>query len=1009
MARRKRLLDDDDSDSSAGSDDEGNFDENDPDARAERELFANPYQHQKKRRRNGKEDALYGVFGEDSDDDRPSKSKRDTRRSDWTKAPAFTSGSKMKLNEETAMDIDEGGASEGTDSDDDDSEGEDEGEDGDEHVELPVDDSTSDKSSSSPPPPRTRDPEELDDPPARGMGLGFKASGGGIGFKSSGEGLGFKPSGGGIGFKSSGGGIGFKSSGGGIGFTPSQAGSGLGFKAAQKVETSSNPPSSKPSPSPEPTTRGLGSSTGSLPTAFGQSSRTFTLSSSSTSKPSAKAPLNAKDALHFNKIQGSFGARMLAKLGWEAGTGLGVSGEGIATPIEAKLRPQKMGIGHRGFEEKTDQSKAEARRRGEAVSDDEDGRPKGKKKAAKVKQDIWKKPKKSKVKIEHKTYEEILADAGQDTTSTTAGIGQIIDATGAVPREVSSLADVSMNTWTPTGEATRIPEVRHNVRLIAEACKSDLDGLAREARALNERKQRTITEDARLRKKVADEAELIARLQQVQIVANEIQEKAKELASVYEASLDSFTPLFYKLTTEFSVEVEKYRLDEIAVAAIAPTVRRMVSQWNPLEDPTALVSTFRTWKAALRVRSGDESQEDTSQAVDFYGRTSSMARKSPEVAAVMTPFESLLWNIWLPRVRSVLNNEWSPDKPHPAVRLYEAWSNVLPMFIKDNILDQLVLPKVRRAVEGWRPKVSEPQVSLKTLLFPWFPHLGLRLQDLLGEARRKIKSLFKTWLVGDPLPDDLDTWREVFDAGDWESLMLKYVVPKLGATLREDLRINPRNQDMAPIQAVILWSPLLHSSILSQLLETEFFPKWLDILHMWLIQPSVNYEEVSQWYRFWKDSFPESVRTMTSMERGFTRGLQLMNTAIELGPDAPTRLPKPDYRAEIRASMESKASGTQKPRVPAARAREITFREIVEEYAGKHDLVVMPSGKTHETSRMPLLRVSAAGKSGTKGGLLIYVLDDAVWASVRPGVGGETEEYRAISLEDMVLRTNGNE
>lgn len=53
----------------------------------------------------------------------------------------------------------------------------------------------------------------------------------------------------------------------------------------------------------------------------------------------------------------------------------------------------------------------------------------------------------------------------------------------------------------------RLPEVRHNLRLITEACKGDLDGLAREAKALEERKKWVRAEDARLRKKVEEEAE----------------------------------------------------------------------------------------------------------------------------------------------------------------------------------------------------------------------------------------------------------------------------------------------------------------------------------------------------------------------------------------------------------------------------------------------------------------------------------------------------------------------
>lgn len=151
---------------------------------------------------------------------------------------------------------------------------------------------------------------------------------------------------------------------------------------------------------------------------------------------------------------------------------------------------------------------------------------------------------------------------------------------------------MSLNSWSPSNDLTRIPEVRHNIRLIADACKSDLDGLAREAKALDERKKLVIQEDLRLRKQVEDEAErkhifvfqpslrlifapVIARLQQVQIVANEINAKAKELASVYEVSLEPFSPLIYKLTDQFSREFDRYQLDDVVVAAISPLVSRL--------------------------------------------------------------------------------------------------------------------------------------------------------------------------------------------------------------------------------------------------------------------------------------------------------------------------------------------------------------------------------------------------------------------------------------------------
>ena len=87
-----------------------------------------------------------------------------------------------------------------------------------------------------------------------------------------------------------------------------------------------------------------------------------------------------------------------------------------------------------------------------------------------------------------------------------------------------------------------------------------------------------------------------------------------------------------------------------------------------------------------------------------------------------------------------------------------------------------------------------------------------------------------------PLPINknviLTSLSQVFDASDWDAMLLKYIVPKLGSRLREDFRVNPRQQDMQPLQDVLAWEKLLRLSILSQILEKEFFPKWLDVLYI---------------------------------------------------------------------------------------------------------------------------------------------------------------------------------
>lgn len=142
------------------------------------------------------------------------------------------------------------------------------------------------------------------------------------------------------------------------------------------------------------------------------------------------------------------------------GTGLGEQGRGIAAPLESRLRPKGMGIGHEGFAERTASAVAEAKRcvrlpsmrrgckltmhrRGVQMSDDED------EKAAKQKSrrrdgspstraQAWKQAKAKKPKTEFKTYEEILAASGE-TQQVDGGLGQIVDLTGAEVRLPLSL------------------------------------------------------------------------------------------------------------------------------------------------------------------------------------------------------------------------------------------------------------------------------------------------------------------------------------------------------------------------------------------------------------------------------------------------------------------------------------------------------------------------------------------------------------------------------------------
>ena len=95
MARRKRDLDDGDDSDAAGSSDE-DFDDFglNADERDEQDLLSNPYGRKRRRRANGKDNATYGVFGEDSEDEGfGGRRKQPEKRSDWAKYVLSNGGS----------------------------------------------------------------------------------------------------------------------------------------------------------------------------------------------------------------------------------------------------------------------------------------------------------------------------------------------------------------------------------------------------------------------------------------------------------------------------------------------------------------------------------------------------------------------------------------------------------------------------------------------------------------------------------------------------------------------------------------------------------------------------------------------------------------------------------------------------------------------------------------------------------------------------------------------------
>lgn len=154
-------------------------------------------------------------------------------------------------------------------------------------------------------------------------------------------------------------------------------------------------------------------------------------------------------------------------------------------------------------------------------------------------------------------------------------------------------------------------------------------------------------------------------------------------------------------------------------------------------------------------------------------------------------------------------------------------------------------------------------------------------------------------------------------------------------------------------------------------------------------------------YHYWKDYLAnfntarnEKLTESRDVDHGFRTGLKLMNEAMSLGSEASTKLAKPDLKSLPDKKARNTKSTTGRSKAAPADQPEITFRSIAEQHAANHNLLFVPTGKSHSATGKQLFKVSK--NFDGKGGITVYVGDDAVYAMREDGT------FRPVLLDDMV-------
>ena len=710
----------------------------------------------------------------------------------------------------------------------------------------------------------------------------------------------------------------------------------------------------------------------------------------------------------------SFASKMMAKMGYVEGQGLGATGRGRLAPIESQLRPQGAGLG--AVKEKTKQAKEEEKReaafRGEVIDDSSEEERKRRRKLKEKRISDAKgavgTPRKAKPK--YKTAADMEAAAeGLEVPNV---LMSLIDATGQETKLLASTAGLMKS-------QTMVPSETESSK-IARRARRDLEAFTDEWTALTERKVYFEAQEAQLTVEIEEEGESGEDFRNIKAMVEVLEELQLDRD---DELVDSWR---WETVTVKLESLQMYStgpsspLHEIAVAALHPLFKRAMQQWEPLEvsqEPTGGLPYLKRLQHILIP------QLESNTELALQDGTSSV----PQTKST-THYETMIYSLWLPSMRSAIINDW--DVYHDSdslIDLLKAWRPVLPPFIWANIIDQLVAKRLIDAVAAWKPRNAQKSHRNSTKpphvwLFPWLQYLDEQHTDpkcstgLLSEVKRKFKGVLSTWNLSNPLPTGLEEWRTVLQS-ELSSILVRHMLPRLALHLSTNLVLDPRDQDLTPLEDVLRWAPFFSLDTMAHLLVVEFFPKWHQTLYVWLTYEGVNYADVKNWYNWWKEevlgqALSAGFNELPLVAGQWNKGLETMSQALDLlenGMDVSTHLPPVSLDTSSGTPLSTPIASSSGPppslissttlhNVKASQIEEpITFKDVVEEWCAENGLLLFPLREADLQSGLPLFRITASASG--RGGAVIYLKGDVVW--VRGGT--ENRAFMPVGLDETLV------
>ncbi|KAJ5983407.1 hypothetical protein N7481_005506 [Penicillium waksmanii] len=664
----------------------------------------------------------------------------------------------------------------------------------------------------------------------------------------------------------------------------------------------------------------------------------------------------------------------------------GTTGQGIINPIEAQARPTGAGLG--AVREKTkqarDEERREAERKGETVedsSDEEKRRRRKKKQERKTESRSGTGTPVARVKPQFRTAREMETDMeGLEVPNV---LKSLVDATGKEQRVLTSTAGLmTSQEFVSQGEGEALK--------IARRARNDLEAFADEWKGLTERKKFIEIEEAQVVEELDEYQSRVDHLTGLIAAVQELDFYEHDESII--SKFDEMTGKLEAMESKYRDIMDEYKLAEAAVAAIHPLFRQAMEEWEPLQNPTFLVSNLSRLQPLL---------------------TSQNKKGEIRQRQSTSPYETMIYTLWLPRVRSALMNDWDVHEPSTATNLAMAWKPVIPPFVFANLLDQLVVPKLSGALKQWKPRSSRRHPSEHDGQFPWWLFTWLQYLDdrhtnprqptgLMSDAKRKFRVVLDSWSLRRGLVNGIELWRDALGP-EFDVCLRNHLLPRLARHLREDFVVNPQDQDLTTLEDVLRWRSFFKPNVMGMLLVADFFPKWHEILYIWLTNDP-NHEEVGEWFSWWQTQIPAEINDLAMVQDEWNKGLQTMDHALNLGDRAAAELPRPalPMQSALPTREDAVAEAAAAAPVPShakpqASKEEPAFKDIVESWCMDQELLIRPLREAHPKNGLPLFRITASVTGS--GGVVAYLQGDVVWVQNKKA----KDVWEPMGLEDQLV------